>query len=86
MMCFAVVTDGEDIPNARRVVLVVTDGEERNADAILASIIVAKNNLILIEEVCAQVLSQIYLTVDQNILLILKSIGCILNILSSRPI
>ena len=47
MMCFAVVTDGEDIPNARRVVLVVTDGEERNADAILASIIVAKNNLIL---------------------------------------
>ena len=47
MICFVVtvVTDGEDIPNAR-LLLVVTAGEERNAVAILASIIVAKNNLI----------------------------------------
>ena len=44
MICFA--TDGEDIPNARLLLLVVTDGEERNPDASLASIIVAKNNLI----------------------------------------
>jgi len=61
------VTDGEDIPKAR-LLLVVTDGEERNPDAILASIIVAKNNLILIKVVCAQVLPQIYLTVDRGIL------------------
>ena len=46
MMCFVVkvVTEGEDILNAR---LLTADGEERNAVAILASIIVANNNLIL---------------------------------------
>ena len=49
MMRFA--TDGEDIPN-ERLLLLTTDGEERNPDAILANIIVAKNNLILIEVVC----------------------------------